>query len=105
MKEAKRRHEPYVKLKAFLVENAIKQKEIADLLGKTTSAFNQNLNGTGGDFSLDEVRLLCRELNITADEFFLYPSVSKVKPFMGGVHNATTSSLDNNSSPGGYGPS
>ncbi|WP_437829023.1 helix-turn-helix domain-containing protein [Niallia taxi] len=100
MKEAKRRHEPYVKLKAFLVENAIKQREIADLLGKSTSAFNQNLNGTGGDFSLDEVRLLCKWLNITADEYFLYPEVSKMKLLCeGGYQIAKTTSFVNHSSP------
>lgn len=80
MKEIKRRHAPYSKFKAFLVENNINQRDIAVLLGKSTSALNQNLNGTGGDFSLEELRILCREFNISADDFFLYPCVSKLKP-------------------------
>lgn len=79
MKNVKRRHSPYTKFKAYLDENDINQKEVAALLGKSRAAFNQNLNGTGGDFSLSEVRLICKTYNISADEFFLYPGVSKVK--------------------------
>lgn len=66
-----RRHEPYVKFKAFLVENNIKQEEIAILLGKSKSALNQNLNGTGGDFSVKELRIIMRTYKISIDEFFL----------------------------------
>ncbi len=79
MKEIKRRHQPYLKFKAFLIENNIKQRDVADLLKKSISALNQNLNGTGGDFSLEEIRILCREYNISADDYFLYPQVSKMK--------------------------
>ena len=79
MKNTKRRHTPYTKFKAFLDERGINQKEVAKLLGKSTSAFNQNLNGTGGDFSLSEVRLICSFFSISADEYFLYPEVSKKK--------------------------
>lgn len=80
MKEIERRHTPYLKFKAFLVENKIPQSDVAHLLGKSLSALNQNLNGTGGDFSLKEVRVMCKEFNISADEYFLYPAVSKMKP-------------------------
>lgn len=79
MKDVKRRHAPYTKFKAFLVENKISQREVADLLKKSPSALNQNLNGTGGDFSLTEIRILCRTYNISADDYFLYPDVSKMK--------------------------
>ncbi|MDO3680399.1 helix-turn-helix domain-containing protein [Paenibacillus ehimensis] len=79
MKSTKRRHTPYTKLKALLDERGVSQKEVATLLGKSPSALNQNLNGTGGDFSLSEVRLICREYGISADEFFLHPEVSKKK--------------------------
>lgn len=67
----KRRHKPYNKFKAFMVEHGIRQREVAQLLGKTVSAFNQNVNGTGGDFSVPELRLICQTYNISADEFFL----------------------------------
>lgn len=68
---ANRRHKPYSKFKGFMVEHGIKQKEVAILLDKSQSAFNQNLNGTGGDFTIPELRLLCKTYNISADEFFL----------------------------------
>ncbi|MFD2330635.1 helix-turn-helix domain-containing protein [Cohnella sp. GCM10020058] len=74
-----RRHTPYYKFKAFLTENEIKQKKVALLLGKSTSALNQNINGTGGDFSLEEIRQICREFNISSDEYFVCTEVSDMK--------------------------
>ena len=71
MREVKRRHEPYLKFKAFLVEKGIEQKEVAELLNKSASALNQNLNGTGGDFSLKEIRKICRTYRISSDSFFV----------------------------------
>jgi transcriptional regulator with XRE-family HTH domain len=79
LKQISRRHTPYSKFKAFLIENGIHQREVAELLGKSTSALNQNLNGTGGDFSLSEVRLICKKYGISADEYFLCAEVSKMK--------------------------
>lgn len=79
MAEVRRRHEPYSKLKSYLVENRIQQREIADLLGKSVSALNQNLNGTGGDFSVPEIRLICARYNISADEYFICLGVSNLK--------------------------
>lgn len=78
-KETKRRHAPYTKLKAYLNEIGMTQAELAKLLNKSRYALNQNLNGTGGDFSLSEVRLICMTLGISADEFFIEPQVSKTK--------------------------
>ncbi|TVX94638.1 helix-turn-helix transcriptional regulator [Paenibacillus agilis] len=74
-----RRHTPYTKFKAFLNEKGVKQSEVAKLLGKSNSALNQNLNGTGGDFSLSEVRTICIKYKISADEYFLNPQVSNSK--------------------------
>ena len=79
MRNVKRRHTPYTKFKAFLDENGINQREVAELLGKSPSALNQNLNGTGGDFSISEIRVICKKYGISADEYFLYPEVSKMK--------------------------
>ncbi|SHI76458.1 Helix-turn-helix domain-containing protein [Geosporobacter subterraneus DSM 17957] len=75
----KRRHAPYQKFKAFMVEHGIKQIELAKLLNKSVSALNQNLNGTGGDFSVAELRIICNKYNISADEFFIAQKVSKKK--------------------------
>jgi len=74
--KVKRKHVPYTKFKAFLDENNIKQAELAALLGKSVSTLNQNLNGTGGDFSMEDVRKICLTYNISADEFFINQKVS-----------------------------
>lgn len=62
---------PYNKLKGYLIENDIKQEEVANLLGITRTTFNTKLNRNGLDFSLDEVRKLCMEFELDANEFFL----------------------------------
>ncbi|QMV44438.1 helix-turn-helix domain-containing protein [Cohnella cholangitidis] len=80
MEAVKRRHTPYNKFKAFLAENDIKQHELAATLDKSASAVNQNLNGTGGDFSVEEIRKLCVKYGISSDEYFIYSQVSNVKP-------------------------
>lgn len=76
MANTKRRHTPYTKFKAFLDEKGVQQREVAVLLGKSPSALNQNLNGTGGDFSISELRVICNTYKISADEYFLRPEVS-----------------------------
>lgn len=65
-----RRHKPYRKIKAFLVENNISQKELGVILKKSQSAVNQKLNGTGGDFSLQEARILSQHYGIPTTFFF-----------------------------------
>lgn len=65
-----RKRPPYMELKKFMMENHIRQREMAEILGKSISALNQNLNGTGGDFSLNEARLLINFFNIPSEYFF-----------------------------------
>lgn len=72
----KRRHKPYSKFKAYLEDKGIRQAEIAEIVGKSKTALNQNLNGTGGDLSLPDVRKICLALKISSDEFFINQSVS-----------------------------
>ena len=62
---------PYYKFKAFLVQNNIKQKEVAKMLGITNSTLSTKLNRNGTDFTIKQIRTLCKEFNISADEFFL----------------------------------
>lgn len=66
----------YWKLKGFLAENNIKQKQVADLLGISIPAFNKRLNGTGTDFSVREARKICTTFNAGVELFF-NQSVSK----------------------------
>ena len=65
-----RRYLPYNKIKSFLVEHNISQKEVGLLIQKSPSAVNQKLNGTGGDFSLEEARLMTNHFGIPQAYFF-----------------------------------
>jgi transcriptional regulator with XRE-family HTH domain len=60
----------YPKFKALLVERGIRQKEVAAMLGITLSNFNNKLNGIG-DFTITDVKKICKELGIKADLFFV----------------------------------
>lgn len=77
MGQAKRRRSPYFKFRAFLDEQEIKQVEVAAMLGINRATLNQKINGTGGDFSVVEVRKICEYYKISADEFFINNLVSK----------------------------
>ena len=61
--------QPYWKLKGFLAENNIKQKQVAELLGISVPAFNKRLNGTGADFSIREARKICTTFNANVEIF------------------------------------
>ena len=69
-------NKPYSKFKAYLEEKNISQAKVAEIIGKTNSTFNQNLNGTAGDFTMAEVRKMCIEFQISSDEFFIKQNVS-----------------------------
>lgn len=60
----------YNKFKGFLVENGIQQKEVAELLNISVPTFNKRLNGTGSDFSIQDVKKICSRYNIKAEIFF-----------------------------------
>jgi transcriptional regulator with XRE-family HTH domain len=79
LKQVKRKHDPYSKLKAYLNQINMSQVQLAQYLGLSKSALNQKMNGTGGDFTIKEVRAICTKLNISADEFFINPKVSNTK--------------------------
>lgn len=59
-----------------MAENDIGQKDLAKLLGKTVPTVNQNLNGTGADFSMADIRVICAEYGISCDKYFFNPKVS-----------------------------
>lgn len=62
--------EPYSKFKGYLAEKNIQQKKIAKLLDVSPSTFSKRLNGKGGDFSIQDLKKICRNLNIKAEIFF-----------------------------------
>lgn len=59
----------YPKVKGFLVENGIRQKDVANMLKMSISTFNNKLNGIG-DFTITDVKKMCTELEVEADIFF-----------------------------------
>lgn len=62
----------YLELKKFFLSKNIKQYEIADLLGIDRSTFNSKLNSNSADFTLSEVRILCKKFNLDANKYFLF---------------------------------
>lgn len=70
MKATNRVRKPYTKFKAFLIENSIKQTDLAKMLDKSKSALNQNINGTGGDFSMKDLKVIRDKLGIRIDDYF-----------------------------------
>lgn len=59
----------YPKVKGYFVEHGIKQKDVAILLDMSVSTFNNKLNGTG-DFTVQQVKKMCKDLNMRAEIFF-----------------------------------
>lgn len=64
----KRVHAPHSKLKAFFVQNEIKQGEVAQVLGMSPSMLNHKLNGRQ-HFKWSEVQQICDKYNIKPDVF------------------------------------
>lgn len=60
----------YPKVKGYLVEHGIKQKDVAKLLGMTVTTVNNKLNGIG-DFSMKDVRIMCKKLGISSELFLV----------------------------------
>lgn len=60
----------YLKFKAWLVENNIKQKDVADLLEISIENLNAKVNGKQ-NFTLAQVKKICETYNISADLFFI----------------------------------
>lgn len=71
-----RNREAYNKIKAFMVENQIKHKEVANLLNMKPNTISKKLNGFGGDFSLSEAKLMHEKLGVPIAYFF-EPNVPK----------------------------
>lgn len=65
-----RNREPYKKIKAFLIENDIKHKDVAVLLNVKPNTISKKLNGFGADFTLEEAKLMHIQLGIPTAYFF-----------------------------------
>lgn len=61
----------YNKFKLFLVEQGIKQEEVAELISLSRSQLNMILNGQrGNDFYVSQVVKICNHYKISADDYF-----------------------------------
>lgn len=60
----------YDKFKKFLSINNIKQKELAEKLGKSHSFINNVLNGRGAKFTPDDFRRIRCLFEIKINEYF-----------------------------------
>lgn len=58
------------KFKGYCAERGIKQTEISEILGITVSNVNEKINGKQ-EFTLEQVRTICKKYGISADEYFI----------------------------------
>lgn len=59
-----------LKFKAWMVQNKIPQQEIANLLEISLQMTNAKINGRE-EFTLSQVKKICKEYQISADEYFI----------------------------------
>lgn len=59
-----------LKFKGYCAEHGIKQAEISELLNITVSNVNEKINGKQ-EFTLEQVRTLCKKYGISADVYFI----------------------------------
>lgn len=71
-----RNRQPYNKIKAFLIENDIKHKDVAVLLKVKPNTISKKLNGFGSDFSLEEAKSMYINLGVPF-AYFLEHDVPK----------------------------
>lgn len=59
-----------LKFKGFLAERKITQAQLAELLDLTPQSIYKKVNGKE-DFTLAQIKTICTEYGISADEYFL----------------------------------
>ena len=59
-----------LKFKGFLAERKITQAQLSELLSLSPQSINKKVNGKE-DFSLAQIKVICNEYGISADEYFL----------------------------------
>lgn len=62
--------EPYFKFKKYLSDNDIKQKELAENLGKSQSFVNKALNRNGAEFTITDFIMIRDLYDITIHDYF-----------------------------------
>lgn len=61
----------YIELKKFLLEKKITRKDLAIILGIDKSTVSSKLNSPKSEFTLPEMRILCKNFKLDANKFFL----------------------------------
>lgn len=61
----------YLKFKQFLIENNIKRKDIAKLLGISLTLTSSKLNTNKDDFTLKQIRTLCNKYDLDSNVYFI----------------------------------
>jgi len=69
-----RRRKPYSKFKAYLAENGISHKHVANMISVTQQTFCNRMNGKGHDFTVEELSIICSKFNISGDKYFIFTS-------------------------------
>jgi DNA-binding Xre family transcriptional regulator len=64
------RREPYYKFKGYLAEKNIQQKDIARIINISEATLSKRLNGKGGDFTIQDLKKICKTLDVKAEIFF-----------------------------------
>lgn len=62
----------YLKLRQFMLEKNIKNKDMAKILGIKESVFSKKINMKGSDFNSNEVRKLCETYQLDGNKYFFY---------------------------------
>lgn len=73
---AETKHPAYTKFKCWMTENHVTNEDIGAVIGKSRFGVSQRINGTGPDFSAEEVRKICLRYGISADAYFVANKVS-----------------------------
>lgn len=75
--EQKRKRPPYKEFMAWMLVNDISRKDLIELLNLSDSTLSHRLNGTGADFSMEEVRKILDKYGNELASFFFNANVEK----------------------------
>lgn len=75
--EQKRKRPPYKEFMAWMLVNDISRKDLIELLNLSDSTLSHRLNGTGADFSMEEVRKIVDKYGNEVTRFFFNVKVEK----------------------------
>lgn len=59
-----------LRFKGYCASHGIKQKDIAEILDISVSNVNEKMNGRQ-PFTLEQVKTLCKQYQISADDYFI----------------------------------